>query len=408
LENTTQEQKTDKRWIGLLVLFSLAGVIETIYYGQISAFTPLYLPTLGIPVSEVPRWTGIIASVSGLLGLPFLPFWGALADRFARKPIIIRSFGVHLISGTVLLFASSVGGFLAGRAISSLALGNTGLMITTLSERVPKRRSGLAISILNTAGPIGIVLGPLFGGPIVDHFGFRFLLGINAGLMLLVILSLSFGYRDPFTGTNRGSILQMAGDSVQLILKSPRLRALFPALFVLFAGWVMALTYLPIAITQIYKGTNSGTIVGIILGAGGLISLFLGPGIGALGDRYGHWKVLFMGAVIEVLLWPLPTLFHQNLVVFGAAWALINGVATGVFSLSFSVLALSTPSEVRGRVMSFAYLPVNVGSIVGPIIGSMVTQGSIFTIFPVSAALTALGIGLLAMAARQAVGISVE
>jgi hypothetical protein len=54
-------------------------------------------------------------------------------------------------------------------------------------------------------------------------------------------------------------------------------------------------------------------------------------------------------------------------------------------------------------VMSFAYLPVNVGYMVGPAIGSVVTRGSVFAIFPTAAVLTALGIGVVWIAARQAV-----
>lgn len=88
---------------------------------------------------------------------------------------------------------------------------------------------------------------------------------------------------------------------------------------------------------------------------------------------------------------------------FTLAWALLNGVASGVFVVSFSVLSESAPDSVRGRVMTFAYLPVNVGFIVGPALGSVVTRGSVFGVFPVAATFTALGIGALAFASRQAI-----
>ena len=50
--------------------------------------------------------------------------------------------------------------------------------------------------------------------------------------------------------------------------------------------------------------------------------------------------------------------------------------------------------------MSFAYLPVNVGFMVGPAIGSVVTQLSLFAVFPTAAFITALGVGALGLAAR--------
>ena len=220
--------------------------------------------------------------------------------------------------------------------------------------------------------------------------------------MLVVILSLTFGYRDVFKSADRAPLLQMAWDSVLIIGRSARLRSLFVALFLLFAGWVLALAYLPLAVKALYVGDRPGTAVGLVLGAGGLTTLVLSPVVGALADRFGHWRVLFVGAIVAVCLWPLPAL-APNLVWFGVAWALLNSVASSVFTISFSVLSGSAASEVRGRVMSFAYLPMNVGFMVGPAIGSIVTKGSVFAVFPTAAVITALGVGALAFAARQRV-----
>ncbi|MGH9696150.1 MAG: hypothetical protein ACRD5Z_18520, partial [Bryobacteraceae bacterium] len=61
----------------------------------------------------------------------------------------------------------------------------------------------------------------------------------------------------------------------------------------------------------------------------------------------------------------------------GIAYALVNGVTSGVFAISFTALSTSTTAEVRGRVMSFAYLPTNLGGMVGPAIGAIVTGSSI-------------------------------
>ena len=400
----TQRPHAPSSWLWLLALFTIAGFIETIFYGQISAFTPLYLPNLGVPEPDINAWTGAIVAFSSAIGIPFLPLWGALADRYSRKPIIIRSFAVHLVAVILMLLSRSVWVFAIGRAVTSFALGNSGLMMTTLSERAPAHRLGLAFSIMNSAPPLGAFLGPLIGGPIVDTLGLPTLLAINGVLMLAVIVALAFGYRDPFRGADRTPILRMAADSVRIIWRSARLRALFPALFVLFAGWMLAFTYAPRAITALYRGSEPGTAVGVVLAAGGLVTLVLSPIVGALADRFGHWRVLIIGAIVSVALWPIPAL-TPDLVSFAIAWAALNGVTSGVFAISFAVLSGSASSDVRGRVMSFAYLPVNVGGLVGPAIGSVVTQESVFAIFPLAAVMTAAGIGALILAARQKIEV---
>jgi MFS transporter, DHA1 family, multidrug resistance protein len=399
---TIRLPRVPRSWRWLLALFSLAGFIETTFWGQMNAFTPLYLPTLGIASRDVALWTGIAVSVSNAVGLPFLPFWGALADRYARQPVIVRSFVVHVLAGTLALLAGNVWMFVLARAVMSFALGNSGLMMATLAERVPDARRGFAFSVMNSAAPLGAFVGPLAGGPVVDAFGFRALLAIEVAVLLAVALAMSFGYRDTYRGTASGPVLGMAVDSVRVIARSPRLRALFPALFIVFAGWMLAFTYVPLAITSLYHGDSPGTAVGIVMGAGGLVTLALGPAMGALADRYGHWRTLLVGAAVEALLWPLPLLTH-DLIGFGIAWALINGAASGVFALSFSVLSESAAPEVRGRIMSFAYLPVNAGFMVGPALGSLVTQRSLFAVFPLAAVLTLIGIGALVLAARQRV-----
>jgi MFS family permease len=388
-------------WVWLLTLFTAATLILDIFGSQVSAFTPLYLPHLGIAPDDVAGWTGVIGAISSGIGLPFLPFWGALADRYSRQPLIVRTFVVHGIAGTLALLAGNIWVFVLARTVMSFALGSSGLMMTTLAEWTPPRHMGLAFSILNGAGPLGTFLGPLIGGPIVDAWGFPALLALDTALMLGVIGMLTFGYRDRFIGTNRGSIGRMAWDSVTIIGRSPRLRTLFPALFLLFSGAVLVNVYLPLVVGALYQGRDLGTVIGLVLGAGGLTTLILSPLLGALADRVGHWRMLFAGATVTLLLWPLP-FFTRDLLMFTALWAAISGVGSVVLSLSFSVLSQSIDANVRGRVLVFAYLPVNLGGTVGPAIGSVVTQGSIFAVFPTAAVLTALGIGALVLAHRQA------
>src|SRR6266496_3588024 len=140
-------QLRSSSWLWLLSLYTVAGFVEVIFWGQMTAFTPLYLAHFGIAEGDVKAWTGAIASISMLIGVPFLPLWGALADRYARKPVIVRSFVAHLLGGAVILLAGNIWLFVVGRAIMSFALGNSGLMMTTLSERTPQRRMGMAFAI---------------------------------------------------------------------------------------------------------------------------------------------------------------------------------------------------------------------------------------------------------------------
>ena len=48
--------------------------------------------------SDVTLVVGVIAAVVGAAGIPFLPLWGALADRYLLKPLVVRSFVVNRLA----------------------------------------------------------------------------------------------------------------------------------------------------------------------------------------------------------------------------------------------------------------------------------------------------------------------
>src|SRR5260221_11179769 len=130
-------------WRRMLTLFTLPTFIEVIAYGQLAAFPPLHLPKIGVAQEDVPAAVGLIAVSVNIIGLLFLPFWGVLADRFGRKPLIIRSFAATGGGLAVAAVARNVWIFTLGRGLNSLHLGNTGLMRTTLHESAPAPRLGV-------------------------------------------------------------------------------------------------------------------------------------------------------------------------------------------------------------------------------------------------------------------------
>jgi DHA1 family multidrug resistance protein-like MFS transporter len=390
-------------WVRMMILFTIAGFFEVAAYGQISAFTPLYLPQLGIEPRAVAFWVGVITSFSSLAGLPFLPFWGALADRYGRKPLIIRSFVAAFAALTLIVVAPNVGMFAFARAVQSLGLGNTGLILATLAEHAPPRRVGFAFGVVNGANPLGGFVGPLAGGPVVDRFGFPALIAADAAIMIAVVAMLAFGYRDGFVPRLAGgSLVRMAADGIALIVRSPRLRALFPALFLLFAGWMLAFIYVPLVVARLYTGPDPATAVGIVFGAGGLGVLILSPLVGAIADSYGKARTLFAGCAVLAAIWSAP-FFTRDLVPFTVIWTVVNGLAAALFSVSFTLLSASATDATRGRVMTFAYLPANIGFVIGPAIGSAIASADVFLVFPAAAVLTMLGLIAVIVAWRQPV-----
>jgi DHA1 family multidrug resistance protein-like MFS transporter len=393
---------TNRDWVRLLVLFSFAGLVEAFFYGHLSAFSPLYIQSIGVQPSQVAHWTGILASISAIVGLPFLPIWGALADRYSRKPFIIRSFLVHMVVGTVMSLAGNVYIFVFGRGIASLSLGDSSLMMTALVERTPAHRQGLAFSIFNSTAPIGVFLGPLVGGWIIKQWGFPVLLRLDIILLAGVVAALFFGFKEEKHISERKPIFRMVFDALKTIATDRSIVILFSALFMLFSGWMLANTYISLAIGKVYTGMNLSVVVGIILGIGGFVSLCLSPFLGAASDRYGRKRVLLIILFAETILMFIPA-FIRNIYIFGAFWAVINGLNSGMFALSFTLVANAAAQKVRARVMSLSYLPVFLGQILGPSIGGIVAKRNPLWMFPTAGGFTLIGAVLLLFTGKRKV-----
>lgn len=79
-------------WSLLTFLFALANFLEVAVVAHTVLFTPEFLRTIGFAPDEINAWTGPIAAIAFLLGIWFVSFWGVLADRYGRKPLILRSY----------------------------------------------------------------------------------------------------------------------------------------------------------------------------------------------------------------------------------------------------------------------------------------------------------------------------
>ncbi len=73
-DQRSQPGKHANDWRVLLVVFTLAGVVESQAFGHMNAFRPLFLQQLGVPANQIAVWTGILASLGFVIGLPLLPF----------------------------------------------------------------------------------------------------------------------------------------------------------------------------------------------------------------------------------------------------------------------------------------------------------------------------------------------
>lgn len=384
MEPDTRKQS----WQLLTFIFALANFLEVAIMAHFVLFTPAFLQEIGFSQSEINTWTGPIASISFLVGIWLVPFWGVFADRYGRKPLILRSYYVELAAMLIAALSRNLWLYLLARGLTGLALGNTGLMYASMTETTPRNRVALSLSLVNGSAPLGSLVGSLVGGIVVSQFGVHVLFGLDAFVAAIIVFMLSTYYRDPFVPKPTPRVVVMLGDALRAVIHSPVAATLYAVSFVFYASSFFSFAYLPVRIGQLVGETAAPLAIGITQGFAGGTTLIGSAIWGGLADRAGHRRLLAFLMLAVTVLW-VPMFFAGDLTTLSIAWAVLNSVSPAVSSVMFTIISLNVPTDKRGSVLSMIYLPMNLAYVVAPVTASLVaTNFAVRDVFLGSAALS--------------------
>lgn len=374
LSRSNVKDSQAQSWVWLVFLFSLANFLEVAVVAHLILFTPTFFATIGFSTAEINTWTGPTASMGFLLGIWFVPFWGVLADRYGRKPLILRSYYIEVIAMVLAALSQNFWLYLFARALTGFALGNTGLMYAALTEIVPNNRVALALGLVNGSAPLGALAGGVIGGLVVSKFGVHPLFALDAGVAAIIALLLTFFYRDTFTPKPTPHISTMLADAIRAVVHSPVASTVFMVSFISNAAFFFSYTYLPVRIEEIVGARQAPLAIGLTQGAAGATTLIGSAMIGALADHAGHRRLVAGVMLMASVLW-LPIFFAQGINEFSLGWAALSLVNPSITSLLITIVSLNVPAEKRGSVLSMIYLPLNIAFIVGPFFAAFVATG---------------------------------
>ena len=111
------------------------------------------------------------------------PLWGKLGDMYGRKGIFLTSIVIFLIGSALSGMSETMGQLIAFRAVQGLGAG--GLMVGVMAiigELIPPRERGKYQGMMAGVMALAMIGGPLVGGTITDHLGWRWSFYINLPL----------------------------------------------------------------------------------------------------------------------------------------------------------------------------------------------------------------------------------
>ena len=361
-------------WKKNLFVLSIAVFIAGIAFSEIMPFLSLYINTLGnFSHQQLNFWSGIVYSGTFIVSAVVSPWWGKLADKKGRKPMILRAgIGMSVVIACMglvqnvwqLLLLRMLQGVFAGFISNSNAL---------VATETPKANSGQALGTIASATTAGTLLGPLVGGALTSIFSYRITFMITGGLLLLCsILVLFFVHEDDFKPVTAKKLDKASG--VIKSLRSPHLIfGLLLTTLIIQAANNSINPIVSLYVRQLLNGHDNVVFIsGVIAALPGIATFLVASRFGALGDKIGTHKIIVAGFIAASIFFFL-TAFVRNTVELGILRFLVGFSDACLFPQVQTMLTKNSPAAVTGRIFSWNQSAMYIGNIVGPLLGSFVS-----------------------------------
>lgn len=376
--------------------FAALFVSALAFFGAGGIVLPVATRFANGPLDASGLGVGVGIGAFSIAALAFRPVVGWASDRFGRRPLLlvgglvtVGAFAAHLFATTLPLFVVVRAVYGIGEALFFVAA------VAAVTDLAPEERRGEAINIASLSVYLGLAIGPFIGETLLAAAGFAVVwivaaatAGVATGLALLVpetapavLAAAASGERPP-----RGRLFHPAG--------------LLPGFLILTGAWGMAgfLTFLPLHASRV--GLDGA---GLPLAMYAFIVVGLRIVFVKLPDQVGAARLsggaLVVGAIGLALVGTLPGVI-----------GLFIGTAIFAAGIAFMFPALITlavgrvDESERGSVVgtASAFLDLSFG-LAPALLGIVVDASGYPGVFVVSAVVSAIGAGILALRRRSLV-----
>ncbi|HET7034378.1 MAG TPA: MFS transporter [Thermomicrobiaceae bacterium] len=363
-------------WRRNLYVLWVGETLTILGFSMCYPFLPFYLADLGArSFASQALWSGALLAASAGFMTIASPLWGMAADRYGRKPMLVRAMCCGAVTTGLMGLVVAPWQLLILFILDGALSGTVSAAMTLVAATTPKERMGYALGLLQTAVFTGISLGPLVGGVLADRIGYRPVFGLGSVLLIIAALLALTLTRERFVRAPRGAAAGV-DDGREARLLAIFLAGAVPAaigiLFALRLATAAVTPILPLFVERLSRtGAPVASLTGLTFGVSGIGSALAALSLGRAADRLGPRRVLTVsGLAVALLFVPLALVQSpwQLIVCYG-----LLGVATGGIGPSaLAVVSDLTPAARRGLVFGVTSAAASLGGFIGPFGGSLV------------------------------------
>lgn len=359
-------------WKRTLFITFTAQLISAVGFSSIFPFLPLYVESLGTVTNlSVELLAGLVYSGQALTMAIASPFWGALADRYGRKLMVVRAMFGGMIIMLLMAFARSAEELVLMRTVQGLITGTIGAASALVASVTPRKHTGYAMGLLQVGMGSGFALGPLIGGVVADTIGYYAAFYVTAALLLMAGILVWLGVEEDFVpaeSSASGPISFVA--EWRHVMSAPGVKATYGLRFMSQLGRMMIIPIAPLFIQMLFSNQGPvNTFTGLVVGVASATTTVSAVYLGRLGDQVGHRRVLVTCALLAALLY-LP----QSLV--GSGWqllvlqALVGVCIGGIIPAISALLAGYTQAGEEGAVYGLDNSITSAARAAAPLLGA--------------------------------------
>jgi EmrB/QacA subfamily drug resistance transporter len=118
----------------------------------------------------------------------FLLTAAAIGDRIGRRTVFAAGLGIFTVASAAAALAPSTEALIAARAVQGLGGAViTPLSLTLLSDAFAAERRGLALGVWSGVSGLGVALGPVVGGAVVEGFSWQWIFWLNVPVGIALV-----------------------------------------------------------------------------------------------------------------------------------------------------------------------------------------------------------------------------